>query len=301
MKELVFEPITFERKDEYMERLAQSNTKSSDFSFTNIWGWADEYGLEWAWTDNLVWIRQSTTADSEIPVVRHWAPIGNWDNVNWADCPYMKQARTFHRVPERLLAIWNEKLGGRVTSQEDRGQWDYIYDVEELGELRGKKFHKKKNLVNQFKKLYSYTYEPMTADCVEAVLEMQEEWCMWRECEDSQSLLAENDAIRRVLEQWDEIPSLIGGSIQVEGKVIAYTVAEAINNETVVIHFEKGQTDYKGIYQAINNFFLTDGGSRFTYVNREQDLADEGLRKAKMSYNPIDFVKKFVVELAEEK
>lgn len=301
MKELVFEPITFERKDEYMERLAQSNTKSSDFSFTNIWGWADEYGLEWAWTDNLVWIRQSTTADSEIPVVRHWAPIGNWDNVNWADCPYMKQARTFHRVPERLLEIWNEKLGGRVSSQEDRGQWDYIYDVEELGELRGKKFHKKKNLVNQFKKLYSYTYEPMTADCVEAVLEMQEEWCMWRECEDSQSLLAENDAIRRVLEQWDEIPSLIGGSLQVEGKVIAYTVAEAINNETVVIHFEKGQTDYKGIYQAINNFFLTDGGSRFIYVNREQDLADEGLRKAKMSYNPIDFVKKFVVELAEEK
>lgn len=301
MKELIFEPITFERKDEYMERLALSNTKSSDFSFTNIWGWADEYSLEWAWTDNLVWIRQSTTADSEIPVVRHWAPIGNWENVDWANCPYMKQARTFHRVPERLLEIWKEKIGGRITPTEDRGQWDYIYDVQELGELRGKKFHKKKNLVNQFKKLYSYTYEPMTADCVEAVLEMQEEWCMWRECEESQSLLAENDAIRRVLEQWDVIPSLIGGSIQVDGKVIAYTVAEAINDETVVIHFEKGRTDYKGIYQAINNFFLTDEGSRFTYVNREQDLDDEGLRKAKMSYNPVDFVKKFVVELAEEK
>ncbi|MEZ0576552.1 DUF2156 domain-containing protein [Halodesulfovibrio aestuarii] len=301
MKELVFEPITFDRKDEYMERLAQSKTKSSDFSFTNIWGWADEYALEWAWTPNLVWIRQSSSGASEIPVVRYWAPVGNWDNVDWADCPYMKQARTYHRVPERLLEIWNEKLGDRITAHEDRGQWDYIYDVQELGELRGKKFHKKKNLVNQFKKNYTYTYEPMTADCVEAVLEMQEEWCMWRECEESQSLLAENDAIRRVLEQWDVIPTLIGGSIQVDGKVVAYTVAEAINDETVVIHFEKGKTDYKGIYQAINNFFLTDGGSRFTYVNREQDLDDEGLRKAKMSYNPSDFVKKFVVEVAEEK
>ncbi|MEZ6854023.1 DUF2156 domain-containing protein [Halodesulfovibrio aestuarii] len=301
MKELVFEPISFDRKDEYMERLAQSKTKSSDFSFTNIWGWADEYALEWAWTPNLVWIRQSSSGASEIPVVRYWAPVGNWDNVDWADCPYMKQARTYHRVPERLLEIWNEKLGDRITAHEDRGQWDYIYDVQELGELRGKKFHKKKNLVNQFKKNYTYTYEPMTADCVEAVLEMQEEWCMWRECEESQSLLAENDAIRRVLEQWDVIPTLIGGSIQVDGKVVAYTVAEAINDETVVIHFEKGKTDYKGIYQAINNFFLTDGGSRFTYVNREQDLDDEGLRKAKMSYNPSDFVKKFVVEVAEEK
>ncbi|SIO34603.1 DUF2156 domain-containing protein [Halodesulfovibrio marinisediminis] len=301
MKELVFEPITFDRKDEYMERLAQSNTKSSDFSFTNIWGWADEYSLEWAWTENLVWIRQSTTADSDIPVVRYWAPIGNWNNVDWTGCPYMKQARTFHRVPERLLEIWKEKLGDRVTAHEDRGQWDYIYSVEELAELRGKKFHKKKNLVNQFKKNYTYTYEPMTADCVEGVLEMQEEWCLWRECEESHSLLAENDAIRRVLEQWDVIPSLIGGSIQVDGKVIAYTVAEAINDETVVIHFEKGKTDYKGVYQAINNFFLNDEGSRFTYVNREQDLDDEGLRKAKQSYNPIDFVKKFVVELAEEK
>ena len=293
MQELDFEPISFSRKDEYMERLALSKTKSSDFSFTNIWGWADEYGLEWAWTNNLVWIRQSS------PEVRYWAPVGNWDNVDWAACPYMKQARTFYRVPERLLGIWQEKLGDRVTSHEDRGQWDYIYNVEELSELRGKKFHKKKNLVNQFKKLYDYTYEPMTADCVEAVLEMQEEWCMWRECEESQSLLAENDAIRRVLEQWDVIPHLIGGSIQSEGKVIAYTVAEAINGDTVVIHFEKGKTGYKGVYQAINNFFLMNDGSRFTYVNREQDLDDEGLRKAKMSYNPVDFVKKFVVELAQ--
>lgn len=299
MEELIFEPITLDRKDEYMERLAQSKTKSSDFSFTNIWGWADEYGLEWAWTKNLVWIRQSTTVGSEIPVVRYWAPIGNWENVDWTQCPYMKQTRTFHRVPERLLEIWNEKIGGRVSAEEDRGQWDYIYDVQELSELRGKKFHKKKNLVNQFKKLYTYTYEPMTADCVEAVLEMQEEWCMWRECEDSQSLLAENDAIRRVLEQWDEIPSLLGGSIQIDGKVIAYTVAEAINGDTVVIHFEKGKTDYKGVYQAINNFFMKEEGSRFTYVNREQDLDDEGLRKAKMSYNPVAFAKKFIVELAE--
>jgi hypothetical protein len=299
MEELIFEPITLDRKDEYMERLAQSKTKSSDFSFTNIWGWADEYGHEWAWTKNLVWIRQSTTVGSEIPVVRYWAPIGNWENVDWTQCPYMKQARTFHRVPERLLEIWNEKLGGRVSAEEDRGQWDYIYYVQELSELRGKKFHKKKNLVNQFKKLYTYTYEPMTADCVEAVLEMQEEWCMWRECEDSQSLLAENDAIRRVLEQWDEIPSLLGGSIQIDGKVIAYTVAEAINGDTVVIHFEKGKTDYKGVYQAINNFFMKEEGSRFTFVNREQDLDDEGLRKAKMSYNPVAFAKKFIVELAE--
>ncbi|MCG8533301.1 MAG: phosphatidylglycerol lysyltransferase domain-containing protein [Desulfovibrionales bacterium] len=294
MTELNFEPISFARKDEYMERIALSNTKSSDFSFTNIWGWADEYGLEWAWTKNLVWIRQAS------PKVRYWAPIGNWDAVDWAKCPYMKQGRTFHRVPERLWDIWAEKLGGRVTAHEDRGQWDYIYNVEELAALKGKKFHKKKNLVNQFKKNYTYTYEPMTADCVEAVLEMQEEWCMWRECEESQSLLAENDAICRVLEHWDVIPSLIGGSIQSEGKVIAYTVAEAINDDTVVIHFEKGKTAYKGIYQAINAFFLQDQGARFVYVNREQDLDDEGLRKSKLSYNPVDFVKKFVVELTEE-
>jgi hypothetical protein len=78
---------------------------------------------------------------------------------------------------------------------------------------------------------------------------------------------------------------------------VAYTVAEALTDETVVIHFEKGDTQYKGIYQAINQMFLAHSAGNFLLVNREQDLNDPGLRKAKLSYQPVKFLQKYRVTL----
>jgi hypothetical protein len=89
----------------------------------------------------------------------------------------------------------------------------------------------------------------------------------------------------------------LGGAILVDGAMAAYTVAEALTNETVVIHFEKGNTRYKGIYQAINQMFIAHSARHFSLVNREQDLGDPGLRKAKQSYHPAEFLKKYRVTL----
>lgn len=291
MSDLKFEPVTLERMDEYVKCLAACPHPASDVSFTNVWGWAEEYGLEWAWGKTHVWIRQT------LPEVRYWAPVGPWQDVVWSACPHMQHARTFHRVPELLANIWKEQLGDSVTLEEARGQWDYVYLAEDLSGLRGNKFHKKKNHVNQFKKHYNFEYHPLTPDCIEQVLEMQEEWCQWRECEESEALLAENEAVVRVLEAWDVIPELIGGALYVDSQMVAYTVGEALNDDTLVVHFEKGKNGYRGVYQAINNFFVSHEGDNFTYVNREQDLDDEGLRKAKLSYHPADFVKKFTVSV----
>jgi hypothetical protein len=80
--------------------------------------------------------------------------------------------------------------------------------------------------------------------------------------------------------------------------MVAYTVAEALTVDMLLIHFEKGDTQYKGIYQAINQKFLENSAAEYTFVNREQDLNDEGLRKAKLSYHPEDFLRKFRVTLA---
>ncbi|MFZ0484981.1 MAG: phosphatidylglycerol lysyltransferase domain-containing protein, partial [Desulfobacterales bacterium] len=78
-------------------------------------------------------------------------------------------------------------------------------------------------------------------------------------------------------------------------------IAEQLSQDTIVIHFEKGNPDYKGAYQAINQMFLEHNGEQFDFVNREQDLGDEGLRKAKLSYHPVDFVKKYRVLLNPNK
>ena len=85
----------------------------------------------------------------------------------------------------------------------------------------------------------------------------------------------------------------MGGAIFVDHQMATYTVAEDFGDRTLLIHFEKGDPGYKGVYQAINQFFLDSVKDRFTVVNREQDLGSEGLRKAKLSHHPIDFVRKF--------
>jgi len=136
----------------------------------------------------------------------------------------------------------------------------------------------------------------MQADCVEEVLDMQAEWHGWQE-HPSEALEAENQAISRVLKNFDRLGNLTGGTIRVAGKVVAYTVGESLNKNTIVIHFEKGDTRFKGIYQTINKHFLAAQEDRFELVNREQDLGDEGLRKAKLSYNPVQFMQKYDVEL----
>jgi len=141
-------------------------------------------------------------------------------------------------------------------------------------------------------------YHTLDMDCVERVLEMQNNWCSWKECVESEALEAENAVISRVLQNWDRIPGMMGGALEVDGLIVAYTVAEALTEDSVLIHFEKGHTGYKGVYQAINNMFLANAAASFTHVNREQDLDDPGLRKAKLSYNPVSFLEKSCVSFS---
>ncbi len=290
---LNFESISLEQQSEYSKYFAKCPQKVSDYSFVNLWGWAKEYGLDWAWTDNLVWIRQT------LPEILYWAPIGAWDKIDWKSCfdEFSERQNRFIRIPEKLLQAWKETYGDRITIEEERGNWDYIYSIPELIELKGKRFHKKKNLLNQFKKNYNFQFIPFGTETIHMALAMQEDWCTWRDCESSDVLTAENNAISRVLNSWEKLGGLIGGAIIVNETMAAYTVAESLSADMLLIHFEKGNTDFKGIYQAINQIFLENSDKKYEIVNREQDLGDEGLRKAKLSYHPTDFLKKYRVNL----
>lgn len=289
---LTFEPVCLTGREEYLKRWALCPMKTSDYSFGNIWGWAEEYGLEWGFSATHVWIRQTR------PRIVHWAPVGPWHTPDWSLCPVLADGLSMTRVPEELAELWRATMPGRVSLAEAREHWDYVYSVPELVELKGNRFHKKKNLLNQFLRAYRHDFSVLTPDCVEATLDMQRQWCTWRDCEDSGTLVAENRAITRVLQNWDRLGGgLFGGVLRIEGEVAAYTVAEALSDDMLVIHFEKGRPEFKGVYQAVNQMFLAANGEGFAFVNREQDLGDEGLRKAKMSYNPVKFLKKYTVNV----
>jgi hypothetical protein len=290
---LTFEPIDLERQPSYLQKLAQCGQIASDYSFINLWSWGEEYGLQWAWQEHLVWIKQTR------PEETFWAPVGNWEAVDWTT---MLQAAADYfpqliRIPERLLDIWKSRSQVPMDIAEARDHWDYLYDRQELVNLAGNRFHKKKNLLNQFKNKYEAVYLPFGPDMVSQAKGMQEDWCTWRDCEGNDTLASENKAIAKVLDNWQHLSGVTGGALQVDSTLVAYTVGEAMPDNTLVIHFEKGCPDFKGSYQAINQMFLENDTGTSTLVNREQDLGDQGLRKAKLSYNPVDFVRKYRVTI----
>ena len=170
---------------------------------------------------------------------------------------------------------------------EDRDNFDYLYGREELAMLKGNKFHRKKNLINQFTRSYRYEGQPLTEERIPDALRVLEQW---REGRDSPG---DYGAAREALEKSEELV-LCGGMYYVNGEPAAYSLGEELGGGRMfAIHFEKALGRYRGLYQFINQSFASLLPARYELINREQDLGDPGLRKAKMSYRPAGFVKKF--------
>ncbi len=290
---MIFEPIDLDRQGDYLKKLSRCSQIASDYSFINLWGWREAHGLSWAWHDGLVWIQQT------VPESILWAPVGNWAETDWPSVlDAMKEhCTTMIRIPEALIKIWQSALPGLEKPVESREHWDYLYNRQDLVDLKGNKLHKKKNLVNQFKNKFAFTYLPFGPQMVDQAKAMQEDWCTWRDCESHETLNAENQVIAKVLDNWQQLEGITGGALQVQDRLAAYTIAEELPDGTLVIHFEKGDPDYKGSYQAINQMFLENVPGSHPLINREQDLGNEGLRKAKLSYNPVDYVRKYRIAL----
>lgn len=290
-------PIALEHMDQYRALYDASPVHAADTGFVNLWGWAEYFGLDLVFDGTLVWVRQTKQPERQYAAPDTplwWSAVGPWHEVDWHAPSLLDQGGVFTRVPEALALAWKEALGDRVELAEARGQWEYLYEAEALATLAGNKYHKKKNHVNSFFKNYSAVFRGVTMDCVEDVLFMQKEWCRWRECMDSPSLVAENSVIRRVLESWDVLPGLRGGTLYVDNKMVAYTIGEMLDADTMVIHFEKAKPEFRGVYQAINQKFAASQRN-IKFLNREQDMDEPGLRKAKESYHPCGFVKKYEV------
>ena len=288
-----YSPIDLKDASIYAPYLEKTPERVADYTFTNLWGWGEHYGLEWKLAHNLCWIRQRFRHDRTAP--RLWAPVGDWENADWESMTELVPGTVMLRVPERLCTLLEERLPGRVAIEETRGQWEYLYTRQSLATLAGNKLHKKKNHVNAFMKQYGETYITLEGKDMPQVLALQPDWCKWRECEQSAALLAESDVVCSILRLWDQLPGLIGGALLVEGQMVAFTVGERLDEKTLVVHFEKGRPEFRGVYQAINFCFAKYAGEGFELINREQDADEDGLRQAKESYYPVAFLKKNTV------
>lgn len=174
---------------------------------------------------------------------------------------------------------------------------DYLYSAETLLTLGGRKLSRKRNHIKNFKKNYpQYLYSDLTEDLIPEAIEFIREWCRKKGCKDDEDLRCERDAAIEALNNFSVL-GLTGGVIVIDGKVEGVTFGEALNNDTVIIHVEKGNAAINGIYPVINQEFLLHNWQHMKFVNREEDMGIPELRKAKESYYPIGLVEKYLVTL----
>lgn len=271
---------------------------AADYSVLYFYMWGGFLRSEYALEDGVLYLRRNTRHG-----IFYYPPlrIGSADLL--ADVSLLSRvtgeptvslcaipAHEVERVEERFTVL--EKDASR--------RWaDYIYAAEDLATLRGHRYNKKRNLVNQFKKLYEgRSYEPLTAENVADAAALLQR--MMGEMEMSEDERFENERVLEVLADYAVLP-LCGGLVRVDGAAVAFCVAERID-DVLVVHIEKADRAYKGAYQYINYRFakeqLSLGG--LSLINREDDTGDEGLRHAKLSYFPVDILHKYRMVLKND-
>lgn len=183
----------------------------------------------------------------------------------------------------------DELYPGRFIYDQVRDDYDYIYLLEKMVSLKGKKLHRKRNHLNAFiRNNLVWTFETITEENKAECIEMNKKWCIDIGCKDDKSLMDENCATKYFLKYFNEL-ELQGGLIRVEDEVVAYTIGEVLNSDTYVLHIEKAFKDVQGAYPIINQQFaawVQEKYPHLIYINREEDMGAEGLRKAKLSYYP---------------
>lgn len=176
---------------------------------------------------------------------------------------------------------------------EDRNNFDYVYRREDLANLSGRKYHNKRNLIAQCLNENDCTYESYSPEIIPDLQKMQSRWCKARDCGKTPGLCHEYLAINEMFQHGGEF-DLAGGVVKIDGVIQAYAMGSKLNDNTAAIHFEKAMPEFKGLYQLINQWICQHEFQEFEFINREQDLGIEGLRKAKESYFPEHMITKFI-------
>ena len=187
---------------------------------------------------------------------------------------------------------------GELVAEEDPDNADYVYRTEDLIQLPGRKYDGKRNHIRNFTRSYDFAYAAIDPRSLPAVIDFQRQWFAQSGRSDLPALAAENQAVHELLRHYWELP-VTGATIRVDGRVEAFAIGSQLNPDTGLVIAEKANSEIRGLYQAMNQMFCENALSGYTWVNREQDAGDAGLRRAKLSYCPHHMVAKYRVRLAK--
>lgn len=279
-----FEPVSLDMRAELYPALNMLADGVSEFTFSGIYLFRDTYKYRVSHLTGSTFIISGEKHGERFFFAPCCVPPDSTLKELFEDHSYLKNMTETQCKAERIRL---EKAGYDV--HEDRDNFDYLYDRKDLVELSGKSYHKKRNLVNAFINSYSYEQKTLDDNNVQDALLVLEAWRV------EKGIDGDFAAAKEALEKY-EVLGMRGAVYYVDGAPAGYALGEPISKARMfAVHFEKAIGQYKGIYQFINQAFAQALPSYVHFLNREQDLGDEGLRQAKMTYRPSGFVRKFRV------
>ena len=296
-----FAPIAVEDKPLLESFLAEGDARGCEYSFANLYLWGEQ---SFAVTEGCLLLHSVFGTREMYPF-----PLGTGDKKAALDA-IVADAHA-RGIPCRITGMLpaekdelHSLFPNRFRFTYDEGTFDYVYDIDDLADLPGKKYHAKRNHLNRFEENYP--------DCREAVLNEEnlsqaarfiDAWYAEREADDPDADFAmERTAIEKALRDRDALA--LEGMLLLHGDdVLAVTLGSRTRTDTFDVHFEKARGDVQGAYAAINRAFARHIREKYPavrYLNREEDMGIEGLRQAKKSYRPHHRIEKYRAVLTED-
>ena len=289
------------KKEEYEAYLRSQGERGCEYSFANLYLWGRQKAA--FLHGQLVFFSQFNRKSVYL------FPVGNGDKKAALEA-VMADAKE-RGIPCRIAGLTRDDrdlleqlFPGMLQYHYDRDSFDYIYDINDLADLKGRKYQKKRNHLNRFRDAYpDHTLEPVTDENIGEVAALVDAWYALRLAENPHGdFQLEQEAIAKALRKRNAL-GMEGLLLRIDAQPVAMTLGSRLNETTFDIHFEKALDAADGAYVAINNGFaryLREKYPEVLWLNREDDMGIEGLRKAKESYNPNRMVEKSWAILLED-
>lgn len=271
--------------------------EACEYCFTTLYMWKDLYKTKYYVEDDFAIVAGEYENKGFIIL-----PLASKENINKAFDfiikNFEKEQKPIHlkAINKEVVQYLKNLYGERFEYIEERNNFDYIYEGESLRTLAGRKNQKKRNHLNSFIKEYEgrVEYKKLVKTDFDECIKLLRDWS--KDKEESIELDSEFKAINRIFKNYEKLKDTLKISgIYIDCKLEAFSIGEMLNDNMAVIHVEKANGDIRGLYPYINQQFLLNEFSDVEFVNREEDLGIEGLRKAKLSYHPVKFAEKYTV------
>jgi hypothetical protein len=278
-----FVPLTLEAREEMQLRLSLLPDGVSEYTFANLFLFRRQYQYRISRVLDKTLVISGEDQGKKFFMTPSAVPGRGVLETLFASHDYWKG------IPDSVLISNQEHLEEwGIIIAEDRDNFDYLYLRSDLAELAGKKYHKKRNLVNQFANYYVHEERPLTPELIPQAIRVLDRW------REDKGFDGDYVAARESLELFAAL-GLRGAIYYVNDEPAGWCLGEGLaGGRMFAIHFEKAIEKYKGVFQYINQSFAASLPESFIYINREQDLGDEGLRQAKLTYRPSGFVRKHI-------